>query len=88
MFQKKGVGTRYFSRLRRSCRDGSAVKSHSIQRLSRQISLDYYTIPPATQARIHTVAVTVVCVWFPTHLSHTLLSFSGRLARSPCGRRS
>ena len=79
MFQKKGVGTRYFSRLRRS------------GRLRRQISLDYYTLPPATQARIHTVAVTVVCVWFPTHLSHTLLSFSGRvggLARSLCGRRS
>ena len=36
-----------------SARDGSAVKSHStiLQRLRRQISLDYYTIPPATQAR-------------------------------------
>ena len=36
---KKGVGT--------------AVKSHStiLQRLRRQISLDYYIIPPATQAR-------------------------------------
>ena len=33
--------------------DGSAFKSHSniLQRLRRQISLDYYTIPPATQAR-------------------------------------
>ena len=33
--------------------DGSAVKSHSttLQRLRRQISHDYYTIPPATQAR-------------------------------------
>ena len=33
-------------------RDGSAIKSHStiLQRLCRQISLDYYTIPPATQA--------------------------------------
>ena len=33
-------------------RDGSAVKSHStiLQLLRRQISLDYYTIPPATQA--------------------------------------
>ena len=33
--------------------DGSAVKSHStiLQRLHRQISLDYYTTrPPATQA--------------------------------------
>ena len=32
--------------------DGSAVKSHStvLQRLRRQISLDYYTIPPATEA--------------------------------------
>ena len=35
-----------------AARDGSAVKSHStiLQRLRRQISLDYYTIPPATQA--------------------------------------
>ena len=35
-----------------AARDGSAVKSHStvLQRLCRQISLDYYTIPPATQA--------------------------------------
>ena len=34
--------------------DGSAVKSHStiLQRLRRQISLDYYTIPPATQATL------------------------------------
>ena len=33
--------------------DGSALKFHStiLQRLRRQISLDYYTIPPATQAR-------------------------------------
>ena len=35
-----------------AARDGSAVKCHStiLQRLRRQISLDYYTIPPATQA--------------------------------------
>ena len=35
-----------------AARDGSAVKSQStsLQRLRRQISLDYYTIPPATQA--------------------------------------
>ena len=35
-----------------AARDGSAVKSHStiLQRLRRQISLDYFTIPPATQA--------------------------------------
>ena len=35
-----------------AARDGSAVKSHStiLQWLRRQISLDYYTIPPATQA--------------------------------------
>ena len=34
--------------------DGSAVKSHSniLQRLCCQISLDYYTIPPATQANL------------------------------------
>ena len=37
-----------------TARDVSAVKSHStiLQRLCRQISLDYYTIPPATQATI------------------------------------
>jgi len=37
-----------------AARDGSAVKSHStiLQRLRRQISLDYYTIPPATQGII------------------------------------
>ena len=37
-----------------AARDGSAVKSHSIilQLLRRQISFDYYTIPPATQAKI------------------------------------
>ena len=31
-----------------------AVKSHStiLQRLRRQISLDYYTIPPTTQAKL------------------------------------
>ena len=35
--------------------DGSVIKSHStiLQRLRRQISLDYYTIPPATQARMN-----------------------------------
>ena len=35
-------------------RDGSAVKSHStiLRRLRRQISLDYYPIPPATQATV------------------------------------
>ena len=34
-------------------RDGSAVKSHAtiLQRLRHQISLNYYTIPPATQAK-------------------------------------
>ena len=53
MFQKKGVGTR---RLKYgfAARDGSAVKPHStiLQRLRRQISPDYYTIPPATQATL------------------------------------
>ena len=40
-----------------AARDGSAVKSYStiLQRLRRQISLDYYTIPPATQAKLHLV---------------------------------
>ena len=35
-----------------AARDGSAVKFHStmLKRIRRQISLDYYTIPPATQA--------------------------------------
>ena len=35
-----------------AARDRSGVKSHStiLQRLRRQISLDYYTIPPATKA--------------------------------------
>ena len=35
-----------------AARDGSAVKSYStiLQRLRRQISLHYYTIPPAMQA--------------------------------------
>ena len=37
-----------------AARDGSSVKSYStiLQRLRRQISLDYYTIPPATQANL------------------------------------
>ena len=37
-----------------TARDGSAVKSHSniLQRLRCQISLDYYTIPPAMQANL------------------------------------
>ena len=49
---KKGVGTR---RLKYPLSRGSAVKSHStiLQRLRRQISLDYCTIPPATQARMN-----------------------------------
>ena len=59
MFQKKRVATRRLKYRISSissgfaARDGSAVKSHStiLQRLRRQISLDYYTIPPATQAR-------------------------------------
>ena len=40
-----------------AARDGSAVKSHStvLQRLRRQISLNYYTIPPATQAKLNTL---------------------------------
>ena len=48
-----------------AARDGSAVKSHStiLQRLRRQISLDYYTIPPATQATFLAVSTTVVPVF-------------------------
>ena len=60
MFQKKGVGTRRLSISRGfAARDGSAFKTHStiLQRLRRQNSLDYYTIPPATQATERTNAV-------------------------------
>ena len=41
------------SNLTRLYYNRSAAKSHStiLQRLRRQISLDYYTIPPATQAK-------------------------------------
>ena len=41
-----------------AARDGSAVKSQLtiLQWLRRQISLDYYTIPPATQATIFLAA--------------------------------
>ena len=58
MFQKKGLGTRRLKYpLSRgfAVRDGSAVKSHStiLQQLRRQISLDYYTIPPATRSWVH-----------------------------------
>ena len=56
VFQKKGS------------RDEAVVKSHStmLQRLRRQISLDYYTIPPATQAiQILTLFQTKKC-----HFSH------------------
>ena len=37
-------------------------KSHStiLQRLRRQISLDYYTIPPATQAKYYAEVLNVV----------------------------
>ena len=62
MFQKKGVGTRRlkYRGISRgfAARDGSAVKSHStiLQRLRRQISLDHYTIPPATQATSESIA--------------------------------
>ena len=48
-------------------RDGSAVKSHStiLQRLRRQISLDYYTIPPAMQASfIRTGVLQIFMKWF------------------------
>ena len=56
VFQKKGGRDEAaeISRISRvfASRDGSAVKSYStiLQQLRRQISLDYYTIPPATQA--------------------------------------
>ena len=47
-------GTALPPNLTRLYYNGSAAKSHStiLQRLRRQISLDYYTIPPATQANI------------------------------------
>ena len=43
-----------------AARDGSAVKSHStiLQRPRRQISLNYYTIPPATQASYRAISYT------------------------------
>ena len=43
--------------------DCSAVKSHStiLQWLRRQISLDYYTIPPATQATVRETKTTCHC---------------------------
>ena len=43
-----------------AARDGSAVKSHStiLQRPRRQISLNYYTIPPATQASYPAISYT------------------------------
>ena len=42
--------------------DGSAVKSYSaiLQRLRCQISLDYYPIPPATQANNYIIPVTLL----------------------------
>ena len=45
-----------------AARNGSAVKSHStiLQRLCRQISLDYYTIPPATQANNYIILVALL----------------------------
>ena len=48
VFQKKGVGTRQSRGF--AARDGSAVKTRSniLQRLRCQISLDYYTIQPAS----------------------------------------
>ena len=53
---KKGSRDEAVESISRSlaARDGSAVKSHStiLQRLRRQISLDYHTIPPATQAKL------------------------------------
>ena len=35
--------------------------SSMLQRLRRQISLDYYTIPPATQARLREVRCGAFC---------------------------
>ena len=61
MFQSRGF----------AARDGSAVKSHStiLQRLRRQISLDYYTIPPATQASRFADSLPADVLWgsFVTH---------------------
>ena len=53
---------------KKGSRDEAVVKSHStmLQRLRCQISLDYYTIPPATQAiQILTLFQTKKC-----HFSH------------------
>ena len=45
--------------------DGSAVQSHStiLQRLRCQISLEYYTIPPATQAIHDRAGCSLADIW-------------------------
>ena len=62
MFQKKGVGTRRLVFLAASpLVTAPPVKSHStiLQQLRHQVSLDYYTIPPATQAMLFSFVVIV-----------------------------
>ena len=56
-------------------RDGSAVKSQStiLQRLRRQISLDYYTIPPVTQA---SAFIDVLQTLQTSQLDHGQICFS------------
>ena len=55
--------------------DGSAVQSHStiLQRLRCQISLEYYTIPPATQAIHDRAGCSLADIW-PQNLIPVIIS--------------
>ena len=55
--------------------DGSAVQSHStiLQRLRCQISLEYYTIPPATQAIHDWAGCSLADIW-PQNLIPVIIS--------------
>ena len=80
MFQKKGVGTRRLQHSKNhgslagtishgfAARDGSNITSHStiLQWLRRQISLHYYTIPPAMQA-------TSACIFCFPDVGHVIM---------------
>ena len=55
--------------------DGSAVQSHStiLQRLRCQIALEYYTIPPATQAIHDRAGCSLADIW-PQNLIPVIIS--------------
>ena len=63
-----------------AARDGSTVKSHStiLQRLHRQISLDYYTMPPATQA--------ILWYAYPPYVKPAIHSFVYRFVADEGGK--